>query len=100
MTHFLEEFYYGNINPQASSVKKDSEMHQLVKEIDETEWKLMKRLQKEEQELLLDLTIDYADLTADTGLDGFLTGFRLGARFTYDTFVSDEALFEDLVKKE
>ena len=27
-------------------------------------------------------------------LDSFIIGFRLGADFTYDTFVSDEAPFE------
>jgi len=38
-------------------------------------------------------------LVVEETLDSFITGFRLGARFAYDTFVSDEAPFEDLLKE-
>ena len=32
----------------------------------------------------------------ESNLDSFITGFRLGANFTYDTFVSTETPFADL----
>ena len=35
----------------------------------------------------------------DSFLDSFIIGFRLGAQFTYDTFVNDEAPFKDLLKE-
>ena len=38
-------------------------------------------------------------VNGESTLDSFITGFRLGARFAYDTFVSEEAPFEDLLKE-
>ena len=35
----------------------------------------------------------------ESDLVSFIIGFRLGANFTYDTFVSDEAPFVDLLKE-
>mgnify|MGYP003291523535 CR=1 FL=1 len=35
----------------------------------------------------------------ESNLDSFIMGFRLGAQFTYDTFVNDEAPFKDLLKE-
>lgn len=38
-------------------------------------------------------------VNGESNLDSFIMGFRLGANFTYDTFVSDEAPFMDLLKE-
>ena len=35
----------------------------------------------------------------EPNLDSFIVGFRLGAKFTYDTFVSTESPFQDLLKE-
>lgn len=35
----------------------------------------------------------------ESNLDSFIMGFRLGANFTYDTFVSNDAPFRDLLKE-
>ena len=32
-----------------------------------------------------------SELLGESTLDSFILGFRLGAKFTYDTFISDEA---------
>ena len=39
----------------------------------------------------------YGECMGDATLDSFLVGFRLGAKFTYDTFVSEDAPFEDFL---
>lgn len=36
----------------------------------------------------------------ESELDSFIVGFRLGAQFTYDTFVSNTASFTDFLKEE
>ena len=45
----------------------------------------------------------YVDLANQTesasSLDRFLVGFRLGAKFTYDTFVSEDAPYADSLNK-
>ena len=41
-----------------------------------------------------------ADLLDANCLDSFITGFRLGARFTHETFIGTEAPFADLTMDE
>ncbi len=38
-------------------------------------------------------------VNGESNLDSFIMGFRLGANFTYDTFVSEESPFTDLLKE-
>ena len=35
----------------------------------------------------------------ESNLDSFILGFRLGANFTYDTFVATDTPFQDLLKE-
>ena len=49
MTNFLEELYYGNIDPQAREYRKDSHTLKVSKDINELEEKLTKRLQGEDK---------------------------------------------------
>lgn len=46
--------------------------------------------------------LSYANASAvvlgESELDAFIVGFRLGARFSYDTFVSEEAPYKDTLK--
>jgi hypothetical protein len=50
----------------------------------------------EEKKRFLDFADAWSAYNGDAALDGFITGFRLGARFVMDTFLSDEASFERL----
>ena len=45
----------------------------------------------------LDYVNAWGVVNCESNLDSFITGFRLGANFTYDTFVSTEAPFTDLI---
>ena len=38
----------------------------------------------------LDFADAWSSFNGDSTLDGFVTGFRLGARFVLDTFLSDD----------
>lgn len=48
--------------------------------------------------------IDFVDASAavndESVLDSFVTGFRLGAQFAFDTFVSTKAPYADFTKDE
>ena len=98
MTNFLEELYYGNIDPQARGYRKGSHILKVSENINELEEKLTKRLSGEEKTLFLDFCNAYGELMGDTGLDSFLVGFRLGAKRILDTFCSDDAPFESYLK--
>lgn len=98
MANFLEELYYGNVDPQARGYRKDGPSLKVSKSINELEEKLTERLNGEEKTLFLDFCNAYGELMGDTGLDSFLVGFRLGAKMIFDTFCSDDAPFESYLK--
>ena len=99
MASFLEELYFGNLDPQARGYRKDSHIIKVSDSINELEKKLTERLQDEEKGLFLDFCNAYGDLMGDAGLDSFIVGFRLGAKMIFDTFCSDDAPFDSFLKE-
>ena len=76
MTNFLEELYYGNIDPQARGYRKGSYNFKVSQNINELEEKLTERLGGEDKALFLDFCNAYGELMGENGLDSFLVGFR------------------------
>lgn len=91
MNNFIKDFYYGNIDPQARAFKKNSLTKKALDSINDIEERLTKLLNNEEKKLFLDFVNANGELLGESTLDSFILGFRLGAKFTYDTFISDEA---------
>ena len=96
MKSFIEELYYGNIDPQNSGFEDDAGVQRELRTISENEDWLTEHLTGEEKKRFLDFADAWSAFNGDATLDGFITGFRLGARFVMDTFLSDEASFERL----
>ena len=94
MTNFIEELYYGNIDPQNSGFEDDESVQHELRMISENEDWLTEHLAGEEKKRFLDFADAWSAYNGDATLDGFTTGFRLGARFVMDTFLSDKASFE------
>ena len=90
MTNFIEELYYGNIDPQNSGFEDDAGVQRELQTISENEDWLTEHLAGEEKKCLLDFADAWSAFNGNTTLDGFITGFRLGARFVMDTFLHDE----------
>ena len=87
MSGILKEFYYGNLESQLRLIRGKSKL--------EEEVQLLQTLQDDEKAWFtkyIDTTHKINDASL---LDCFLVGFRLGSKFTYDTFVSEEAPFSD-----
>ena len=99
MGNFIEELFYGNIDPQERSIKKNRKVRREMKILSENEDYLLKELAGEPQKRFLEYVDAWGIVNGESTLDSFITGFRLGARFAYDTFVSEEAPFEDLLKE-
>lgn len=89
MSGFIEEFYYGNIEPQACSSELNTELKKLLSALTEKEELLTAKLNGEEKDLFTKYVNAYNEFLAFSIADGFISGFRLGSRFTYDTFVND-----------
>ena len=91
MKSFIEELYYGNIDPQNSGFEDDTGVQRELQTISENEDWLTAHLTGEEKKRFLDYAVAWTAYNGDATLDGFITGFRLGARFVMDTFVLPEA---------
>ena len=96
MKSFIEELYYGNIDPQNSGFENDAGIQRTLRTISASKDWLTAHLTCEEKKRFLDFADAWSAFNGNSTLDGFITGFRLGARFVMDTFLSDEASFERL----
>ena len=91
MKSFIEELYYGNIDPQDSGFEQDESVQRELRTISENEDWLTEHLAGGEKKRFLDFADAWSAYNGDATLDGFIAGFRLGARFVMDTFVLTEA---------
>ena len=89
MSHFIEEFYYGNIEPQESITELKTEIKKKLDALSQTEEQLTSKLTNEEKELFMKYASQSSEFVCVSNADSFIAGFRLGAKFTYDTFVTD-----------
>ena len=91
MESFIRELYFGNIDPQTKGFKADSRYGKAMGVISENEELLIKLLKDKELRLFLDLMNAWGDLVGVTSCETFTDGFRIGAAFTFDCFVSKES---------
>ena len=89
MSGFIEEFYYGNIEPQECCSELKSELKKKLNSLTEKEELLASKLSGKEKDLFVTYTSAYNDFLTVSIADSFISGFRFGAKFTYDTFVTN-----------
>ena len=99
MSRFIEEFYYGNIDPQARSTKENKAVQKQMEILMNNEDLLTNALHNEQKKWFLDYVNAWGVVNGESNLDSFIMGFRLGANFTYEAFVETKAPFEDLLKE-
>ena len=99
MGKFIEEFYYGNLDPQARSTKENKAVQKQMEVLMLNEDYLTENLSGESKKKFLDFCNDWSIVNGESNLDSFMMGFRLGANFTYDTFVATDTPFQDLLKE-
>lgn len=87
MSNIIEDFYYGNIEPQALSTEITPKLKKKLNNLVKKEEELTAMLPKKEKELFANYVLAYNEFSSIGNSDSFISGFRLGARFTYDTFV-------------
>ena len=100
MTNFIEEFYYGNIDPQARSFEQNKKVQRDMQMLNESEDFLKNKLSGDEKKRFLQYVDAWASVNGESTLDSFITGFRLGAQFAFDTFVTSKAPYMDYLKDE
>ena len=87
MSDFIEDFYYGNIEPQEINTTLRTELKKKLDSLSRAEEQLASKLTDEEKELFIKYASQSSEFLCVSNADSFIAGFRLGARFTYDTFV-------------
>lgn len=99
MPRFIEEFYYGNIDPQARSTKENKIVQKQMEVLMNNGDLLTNALHNEQKKWFLDYVNAWGVVNGESNLDSFIMGFRLGANFAYEAFVETKAPFEDLLKE-
>ena len=83
---FLEQFFYGNIDPKSRSSVQIQELKKVQKKLTDLEEQLTQQLTEPQRALFVAYTDVWNELNEKSDLDSFVTGFRMGARMTLDTF--------------
>ena len=100
MPNILEDLYYGNISPCQRAVRPDSKVKKLMQKQSDLDTKLKNSFTEEQREIFEQYLSVSADLLDANCLDSFITGSRLGARFTHEIFAGTDAPFTDLAEDE
>ncbi len=82
MSDFIEDFYYGNIEPQECTTGMTAKLKKCLSELTGKEEQLTSILADKEQELFTDHVATYIKFSSLCNADSFTVGFRLGAKFT------------------
>lgn len=89
MSDFIEDFYFGNIEPQEISTEHSLELKKKLDLLTKTEERLTSKLTEEEKALFMKYVAQSGEFLCVSNADSFTVGFRLGAKFTYDTFINN-----------
>ena len=96
MGNFIEELYYGNIHPQDRSTRQNKKVQEQMEILMQSEDFLSKNLPEDHKKSFIAFSNAWDIINRESNLDSFILGFRLGASFTYDAFVSTASPFQSL----
>ena len=87
MSGFIEDLYYGNIEAQELSSELGSTLKKKLKTLAKSEEEFREKLSAEEKKLFEKYTNSCNEFLSMCTADSFISGFRLGAKFTHDVFI-------------
>ncbi len=88
MSNVIEELYYGNLEPQEVNSELTPKLKKKLSSLAKKEEELTAMLPEKERELFANYVNAHNEFSSISNSDSFISGFRLGARFTYDTFIN------------
>ncbi len=88
---FIEELYYGNINPNEKRYKSHKPYDKAVRAFSDIENKLSKELNGENLKLFNELVNASDEISATSGVENFKIGFRLGVLMICDCLLFDNS---------
>ena len=87
MSNVIEELYYGNLEPQELTTEITPKLKKKLSSLAKKEEELSVILPEKEKELFANYVSAHNEFSSISNSDSFISGFRLGARFAYDTFI-------------
>ena len=87
MSNILEELFYGNLEPQELTTELTPRLKKKLSELVKKEEELTDMLPEKEKKLFANYVNAHNEFSSISNSDSFISGFRFGARFAYDTFV-------------
>ena len=87
MSNVIEELYYGNLEPQELTTEITPKLKKKLSVLAKKEEELSAMLPEKEKELFSNYVNAFNEFSSISISDSFISGFRFGARFAYDTFV-------------
>lgn len=98
MRSFIEDLYYGNIDPQARSFTQNKAVQKNMQILSDCEEYLRSVLDGESLKGFESLINAVSEVSNASNLDSFITGFRLGANFALDAFCETSAPYTDILR--
>ena len=89
MSNVIEELYYGNLEPQELTTEITPKLKKKLSALVKKEEELTAMLPEKERELFVNYVNAHNEFSRFGNSDSFISGFRLGARFTYHTFITE-----------
>lgn len=89
---FLDELYYGNINPNENRNRRHLPYEKAVKTFSDIENKLTKELNGENLKLFNELVNASYEISATSGVEKFKIGFRIGVLMMCDSLLFDNSV--------
>ena len=96
---FIRQLYRHIAEPQTTIIRQSIQNDKLIQDISKAEAKLNEILKGDEKKLFLAYCDAYSELSSLVEQELFVTGFRLGAQFTLDTFCNDDTAFQNCGKE-
>ena len=91
---FIWQLYRHIAEPRTNLKRQSIQNDKLIQDISKAETKLNEILKGDEKKLFLAYCDAHSELSSLVEQDIFITGFRLGAQFTLDTFCCNDIAFE------
>ena len=87
--NFIEELYYGNINPNEKKPNCNIQLSKAMELFSKNENELVEKLSKDDKKLFNDMVNASDEISACTSVENFKIGFILGVRMMVDCFKDD-----------
>ena len=100
MRSVIREFYLGNLSPDATTIRQDTELKKAVQEVSDAETFLREHLDGDCLAALERLVSAQLTSSTTTAEERYLDGFRTGAKFMLDILTGESVELAPLVKIE